>query len=335
MNNLEFPIFISGLAGVPGSAIFAYLSEKYPGQVWGIYPEGNKFVFGDGKIPCAAENTEKLKQIFDEYNFKTVIDASGNCALRACECDLPLSRLLNYNQAIDIAEEAVSRGTKFIRISVDLVFSGDENKIIENGYTENCIKDPVSRYGKDMADAEDKLLEMTPDVKIIRIPLPMEYSPNKHAGAIDWIGYRFKNISPATLYIDEVRSNIFGQDLAKVVEYMLMNFDDFDSEIWHCGGPLNLSLYQIGQIINVCGNFTPELLIGCPRIEAGPMPPRAGNVSMNSSKLLAKLPKGMIRRWPADDLLIPTDKDWHKNFDRGHLNYEDKIDSLLVQGDVI
>ena len=49
--------------------------------------------------------------------------------------------------------------------------------------------------------------------------------------------------------------------------------------------PESLSLYEIAQIVSVVGGYDPSLLHGCPRIDAGPMPPRAGNVTMDSSKL--------------------------------------------------
>ena len=43
------------------------------------------------------------------------------------------------------------------------------------------------------------------------------------------------------------------------------------------------------QVVNRVGGYDPRNLLGCPRIDAGPMPPRAGNVSMNSGKLAAAL----------------------------------------------
>ena len=44
------------------------------------------------------------------------------------------------------------------------------------------------------------------------------------------------------------------------------------------------------------------------------MPPRAGNVSMNSDKLIAALGGNPFRAWPVGDELWPTDRRWH--FDR-------------------
>ena len=72
-----------------------------------------------------------------------------------------------------------------------------------------------------------------------------------------------------------------------------------------------MTLYQIAQVINRVGDYRPELLKGCPRIEAGPMPPRAGDVSMNSAKLCAELGEQPFAAWPVGDDLQPTDRQWH------------------------
>src|SRR5438876_4932994 len=84
-----------------------------------------------------------------------------------------------------------------------------------------------------------------------------------------------------------------------------------ESGIYHLGGPRPLTLYQIGQIVNRVGGYEPHLLKGCPRHEAGPMPPRAGNVSMNSAKLTALLGQNPFRPWPVGEDLFPTDRHWH------------------------
>ena len=44
-----------------------------------------------------------------------------------------------------------------------------------------------------------------------------------------------------------------------------------DFIIW--AGRVRLTLYQIGQIVNRVGGYDPHLLKGCPRREAGPIPP--------------------------------------------------------------
>ena len=160
--------------------------------------------------------------------------------------------------------------------------------------------DPVTVYGKTMAEGEQLLPEADPAACILRISLPMGVSFNGHAGAIDWITSRFKKSRPATLYFDEIRTPTYTDCMNPLYEVMLAN--DL-SGVFHAGGPRRLSLYQIAQIINRVGGYDPELLHGIPRREAGPIPPRAGNVCMDTGKLIAALGYNPFDPWPLDDAL--------------------------------
>jgi dTDP-4-dehydrorhamnose reductase len=131
---------------------------------------------------------------------------------------------------------------------------------------------------------------------------------NKHAGAIDWIQSRFRHGRPATLYFDEVRSCTYTDDLSRVFERFVAGEQ---SGLFHLGGPRAITLYQIAQIVNRVGGYDPNLLKGCPRIEAGPLPPRAGNVSMCSDKLIATLGGNPFKPWPVGEGVYPTDRSWH------------------------
>ena len=142
---------------------------------------------------------------------------------------------------------------------------------------------------------------------------------NHHAGAIDWIQSRFRAGRPATLYFDEVRSCTYCDDLNRVFERFLLGDE---ADIWHLGGPRANTLYQIAQVVNRVGGYDPHLLKGCPRLEAGPMPPRAGNVSMSSDKLLRLMGEQPFQPWPLGDDLLPQHREWH--FERP----EDEVGSV-------
>ena len=164
-----------------------------------------------------------------------------------------------------------------MHLSIDLVFSGTG----DGNHVEDDPTDPVTVYGKTMVAAEELILDELDDACILRISLPMGVSFNGHAGAIDWIQSRFKKSKPATLYFDEVRTPTYTDCLNRLCETVLAG--DLRG-LYHAGGPRPLSLYQIAQIINRVGGYDPAHLMGCPRHAAGPIPPRAGNVSMDSTQ---------------------------------------------------
>ena len=180
------------------------------------------------------------------------------------------------------------------------------------GHVERDPTDPVTVYGKTMAAAERLVLAADPRACVLRISLPMGVSFNGHAGAIDWIQSRFKKHRPATLYFDEVRTPTYMDCLNEACQAVLAS--DL-AGLYHAGGPRRLSLYEIAQVINRVGGYDPDLLIGCPRIEAGPIPPRAGNVTLDSSKLASALGYDPFDPWPLEERWSPTHRLWH--YDRG------------------
>lgn len=300
----RLPLLITGITGVAGYNALEYFQTRYPGQVVGIRPHQTFRFNGDRVYALDAADPSGMRALFTRYRFKAVLNCAGNCALKACELNEPMARRLNVESADTIASRVREFSCRLVHLSSDLVFSGKG----EGGYVETDVPDPVTVYGKTMAEAESIVKASVPGAAIARISLPMGKSFNRHAGAIDWIESRFRAGRPATLYFDEVRSCTYTDDLNHVFEHFLATDGD---GIYHLGGPESRTLYQIAQIVNRVGGFDPHLLHGCFRHEAGPIPPRAGNVSMNSTKLRTHLGHDPFHPWPLDRDLLPHSWDWH------------------------
>lgn len=300
----RLPLLITGITGVAGFNAFRYFQRKYPGQVIGVRPLQTWRLTGEGIVPLDIEDRVGLRDLFDSYRFRSVLNCIGNCALKSCELDPAMARRLNVESVAAIQENTGPRGVRLVHLSSDLVFSGT----LGRPYVETDRTDPVTIYGQTMAEGEAMVAADSPEAAILRISLPMGRSFNRHAGAIDWIGSRFRNNRPATLYFDEVRSCTYTDDLNRVFERFLLGDENGR---YHLGGPRSITLYQIGQIVNRVGGYDPHLLKGCLRHEAGPIPPRAGDVSMDSSKLIRLLGGNPFRVWPVGDDLFPNDRRWH------------------------
>jgi dTDP-4-dehydrorhamnose reductase len=309
---IPLPLLITGVAGVAGYNALDYFRTRYPGKVIAIRQEDNWPLSGEGIAPCNAEDHARLRALFDEYQFQSVLNCAGNCALRACELDSRLAWRTNVEGLINLLSIVVERDIRLVHLSIDLVYSGDRlppSPLPLPPYTESDPTDPVTVYGKTMVAAEQLLADWMPEACTLRISLPMGVSFNGHAGAIDWIQSRFKKGRPATLYFDEVRTPAYTDCLNRLYERVLAS--DLNG-LYHAGGPLPLSLYQIAQIVNRVGGYDPNLLMGCPRLEAGPVPPRAGNVAMDSTALAAALgDEEPLDAWPFDESYVPTHPNWH------------------------
>lgn len=302
---LPLPLLITGIAGVAGYNALHYFRAAYPGQVFGIRQTDNWRLTGDGVEVCNAEDRDGLARLFAKHRFQSVLNCAGNCALKKCELDPEMARRINVEAVEHLLAAIGKRDVRLVHLSIDLVFSG----VGAGNYREDQPTDPVTVYGQTMVEAEEILLRARPDAAILRISLPMGISFNGHAGAIDWIQSRFKQLKPATLYFDEVRTPTYTDCLNLVCEAMLANQA---RGLYHSGGPRALSLYQIAQIVNRVGGYDPDHLQGCPRIAAGPIPPRAGNVSMNSERLADALGFAPFDPWPLHESHVPTHRDWHR-----------------------
>jgi dTDP-4-dehydrorhamnose reductase len=301
---IPLPLLITGISGVAGYNALPYFQHRYPEQVLGIRPLQTWQLDGPGILAVDTHDRDALFALFDAYGFRSVLNCTGNCALKSCELDPAMAWRTNVVSAVNIAVAAQTYGARLVHLSSDLVFSGGG----DGGYVESDAVDPVTVYGRTMVQGEQAVLQADPHAAILRISLPMGPSFNGHAGAIDWIQSRFRNGRPATLYFDEVRSCTYTDDLNRVFELFLAGKQ---SGVFHAGGPRPLALYQIAQIVNRIGGYDPHLLNGCPRRAAGPMPPRAGNVSMNGDKLIAALGYNPFQPWPVGDELLPRDRRWH------------------------
>jgi len=303
---IPLPLLITGVAGVPGYNAMHYFAAKYPGRVVGIRQADNVRLIGPGIVPCNAEDREGLARLFQKHRFASVLDCAGNCALKQCELAPEIAWRINVEGVENLLSQTVPYGARLVHLSCDLVFSGADGR---GGYVETDPTDPVTVYGKTMAAGEEAILAADPSACILRISLPMGVSFSGHAAAIDWITSRFKKSRPATLYFDEVRTPAYTDCYNRLYETMLGNSM---RGIFHAGAPRRLSLYEIAQVINRVGGYDPDCLMGIPRLEAGPIPPRAGNVCMDCSKLIGALGRDPFDPWPACDSLVPTHRQWHR-----------------------
>lgn len=299
------PALILGVSGVSGYNAFYQLSYKYGDQVIGQRPQQTWKLNDVGIFGIDLTDVEKFRKLVVENDIRTIINCGGSCHLRGCELDPEMAHRINVRSIEHLLDVIDDHPVRLVHLSIDLVYSG----IGDGDYVESDPTDPVTVYGKTMVQAEQLILQRQPKACVLRISLPMGISFNGHAGAIDWIQSRFARNLPATLYFDEIRTPTYCECLTDVIEEVCCRTDM--SGIYHAGGPVKLSLFEIAQIVNRVGGYDPKLLHGCPRIEAGPIPPRAGNVTMDSSKLRAALGRDPFVPWPLMSDFIPTSRKWH------------------------
>ncbi len=81
-----------------------------------------------------------------------------------CECNRDLAFATNRDGALNVARTARDAGSRLIFLSTDYVFDGRKQSPYEAGDARN----PISVYGETKAQAEERLLDIMPEVVIVR-----------------------------------------------------------------------------------------------------------------------------------------------------------------------
>ena len=148
-SGLPLPLLITGVAGVAGYNAYRYFSSRYPGQVIATRRADNWRLRGDGIVGCDATDAEQLARLFDEYQFGSVINSEGSCALKSCELDPEMAQRVNVGSIETLLNTIGQADVRLLHISIDLVFSG----IGDGMYRESDTPDPVTVYGRTMVEA--------------------------------------------------------------------------------------------------------------------------------------------------------------------------------------
>lgn len=318
------PLLITGIAGVPGYNALDHFRSRYGERVVGVRRPEHWPLQRPGVVPCDLTDRGQVRELWRRHRFKAVLNAIGSCRLKSCELDPDMARRVNVTTTRNVVEEAARHGVRVIQLSIDLVFAGRRG----GHYHEGDPPDPVTVYGATMVEAEQAVRSAVPEATILRISLPMGVSFNGHAGAIDWIASRFRQGKPATLYYDEIRTPTFVCCMNGLYEWLLRNALP---GTYHAGVPRRLSLYEIAQIVNVVGGYDPQLLKGCLRHQAGPVPPRAGDVTLDSAALQQAIGCRPFAPWPLDPALVPDNPEWHHHARRSIAGSPARIRQWLYQ----
>jgi len=271
-------ILITGITSIHGWPIFSAFREKYGERVYGVAPGiKSNFFKNDKKVFfCTMGKFSKVKEIFDKVKPKAVVHAGGVCDLDRCEDSPDFAYQVNVLGTRNIVN--LSKDSYLLYISTDLVFSG--NDPIDCGYLESSLCDPVSVIGRTFVEAENEVLQHEMS-GIIRLGLPIGPSISGTKGPIDFIAKRLSRNKKMTLFHDEIRSLITTRDVAKAVVHF---FDKKGRGIFHCGGPQEYSLYDIGAHLVQERGYQEEFLIRSSRFDEKNGPPRIGRVALNSTK---------------------------------------------------
>ena len=108
-----------------------------------------------------------------------VINAASVTSLETCEENPALSRKVNCEAPEEWAKECGRAGVRFVHLGTDYIFDGKKT----SAYLPTDPASPLSRYGRDKAEGEKKVLRANPHALIVRLAWVYGHGKDVHEQA--------------------------------------------------------------------------------------------------------------------------------------------------------
>jgi dTDP-4-dehydrorhamnose reductase len=143
-------VTIFGASGLLGQALM---------QVW-----SGDIVTGLSSRDADLREANRVQQLVRETRPDWIVLAAAYTDVDGCEGNPELAFAVNRDGAVNVAAAAMQTGARLLFLSSDYVFDGKKTTPYEVDDTRN----PQSVYGRSKAEAEIKLLALTPECCIVR-----------------------------------------------------------------------------------------------------------------------------------------------------------------------
>ncbi len=121
-------------------------------------------VAGLSSCDCDIRDAGQVRSAVDRTRPDWLVLAAAYTDVDGCESHQELAFSVNRDGAVHVAKAAKQAGARMLFLSSDYVFDGTKTSPYETGDARN----PQSVYGRSKAEAEVRLLELLPEVCIVR-----------------------------------------------------------------------------------------------------------------------------------------------------------------------
>jgi dTDP-4-dehydrorhamnose reductase len=234
--NHSHRLLVTGASGFLGWHLCRLAASE-----WSVYGVGCRHRLAvNSATPLMGDLTDStfLATLFDRIRPGAVIHAAAESDPVICERHAEEARRINVMATESLAGQCARSKTPFVFTSTDLVFDGTRSP-----YGEDDATTPISAYGRQKAEAEQRVLACWPKALICRLPLMIGLSGG-FRGTFSF--EMLKAIEAGTamnLFVDEFRTPVDGQSAAAGILSMMGK----TSGILHLGGRRRISRYEMGR----------------------------------------------------------------------------------------
>jgi dTDP-4-dehydrorhamnose reductase len=244
-------LLVTGASGFLGWNIC--LAARVDYSVYGAHFGNPVGVEGVESRRVDLHDSHRLERAFREVEPDAVIHAAAVSDPNQCEAEPEYSHAINVAATKKWAELCAETKIPFIFTSTDLVFDGTRAP-----YRESDRTAPVSRYGRQKAEAEQLVLEAHPGAAVCRMPLMFGDAPAHASSFLQPTIEALRKGETLRLFTDEYRNPVSGASAARG---LLVVLEKGYSGVLHLGGRDRVSRFEFGEM--VC-----RIMAGVGRIEA-------------------------------------------------------------------
>ena len=269
-------ILVTGASGLLGLNFCYFLNRKY--QVIGV---ANHTILNGVPFQMTVHNlvAEDPGSLLDEIRPDVVLHCAAIANIDQCEKFPEEAAELNSIYPGKIASAAGKRNIKFVHISTDAVFDGENCG--DNGYREDDQPNPISCYAETKLQGEKNVLDSNPDALVARV----NFYGWSTGGSRSLVEFFYNNLSAGRSvngFRDVFFSTLYVHQLVDILDEMIQADA---AGIYHVFSADYQSKYDFGVSIAKKFGFDPDLVQPISWKDGGLSAKRSPNLIMNTDKL--------------------------------------------------
>ncbi len=264
-------LLVTGVSGFLGWHV-----ANFRQRTWKIVGVFNNTAYSSGRHLSYCVDFDQTNQLYDllrEVKPDGIMHLAAVSSPKACEEHISQSYRTNVVIPALLAEYAFERSIPLVFSSTDMVFSGHSGPYGPYDYT-----NPINVYGKQKAEAEERILDIYREATIARLPLLYGMAPYGTNFLSSWLEtWTYGKTLHA--FADEIRSVISGTDAARGL-FLLLN--KRLQHIWHLGGKEAVSRLDFARMLADSFGFDESLVVPSSITEAGLAGKRPADLTLDS-----------------------------------------------------
>lgn len=188
-------------------------------------------------ISCQLENPFSIKSTLKSYSPNFVINSAGMTNVEECEKYPDKANFINGTIAGNIAKATYENDIKFIHISTDHLFDGNQSFMKEKDQP-----NPINSYGYSKALGEKLVLKNNPNALIIRCNF-FGWGPSYRESFSDFIIKNIESKNKIKLAHDYYYTPLSTKEL---IDYIMLLIDGNARGIYNVVGSQRISKYEFG-----------------------------------------------------------------------------------------